>query len=162
MQSINRITIFIAICFVISCASKKQLPSTPESLDYQKSKIEHPTHYNSSTSKVVTQMKGYGNNAFSAATVAEKAAYEHLLFRGIPGTSQAYPIIKDEIAFRKTKGDLLDAFFSEGEYEKFTLSSTVIEPYSKRTKNTLIEFHINHLALSRALEQRKIISKFGL
>lgn len=162
MSLTNRIIIFIAICFLMSCASKKQFSDTEELFTDQKSRLERQTQSSSGFSKVVTQTKGYGDNAFSAATVAEKAAYEHLLFRGIPGTSQAYPIIKNEVAVRATKQDWLDAFFSTREYEKFTLSSKVIEPYSKHTKTTLIEFHINHLALSHALEQRKIISKFGL
>lgn len=121
--------------------------------------VNSQTPYNATLSTLTVEALGGGKNANVAIANAERIIYERLLFQGIPGTAQAYPLIKNE---QDAPKESLNAFFTNQIYKRFTITTQGIMPFSKKDKQMKIAFQINHKALRKYLVQNSIIPKFGL
>lgn len=121
--------------------------------------VTNRTPYNATLSTLTVEVLGGGKNANVAMTSAERVIYERLLFQGIAGTAQAYPLIKNE---QDVPAERLNVFFANQIYKRFTITAQAITPFSKKSKQMRLAFRINHKALRKHLEQNSIIPKFGL
>ncbi len=108
---------------------------------------------------------GYGKKGTIAIEEATKNAFEVLLFKGIPNSANANPLVEgSETEAKKTHKKYFETFFSSKQYQTFiTYSKVAIGPshYSKGTKKVTVNIGINIKSLRAELENSGIIRKFG-
>ena len=105
---------------------------------------------------------GYGNTKEKALHNAEQNAFEVLMFRGIPGSSQENALIANETDAKKKHKTFFDDFFEGKKYRTYMMASAP-EGYSRKkgyTKATT-NMKININSLRRNLEENNIVRKFG-
>lgn len=114
---------------------------------------------------ITIRSTGYGKNNGEAIRSAERNAIEQLLFRGIPGSQQAVPLVSIEESAAKSKYNLyFEELITEGRYRTFILSAVPVSNFVKhdRTKrNITLDVKVNLPALRSDLETRGVIRKFG-
>ena len=108
---------------------------------------------------------GNGKNTTEANTDAIKDGMWVILFRGLPGSSQARPLIPPDqfTEFDAENHPYFNEFWAD-RYNSFLIGSSHIR--TDKTKDagfvSVVEIIINMDALRRDLEQNGIIRKFGL
>ena len=105
---------------------------------------------------------GYGKTKEKALHNAEKNAFEVLIFRGIPGSSQENALVANENESKGQHKAFFKDFFEGQKYRTYMMSSSP-EGYARKkgyTKATT-NMKININSLRRNLEQNKVIRKFG-
>lgn len=114
---------------------------------------------------VTIRSTGSGSNKSEAVSAAELHAIEQLLFRGIPGSQQAVPLVSiDESEAKSRHKDYFDVLLEAGRHKSFILTSVPVSDFVRhnRTKrNITVDVHINLPALRRDLEKQGVIRKFG-
>lgn len=120
------------------------------------------TFLNDNSGTMTVSATGYGASNKNALHDAEIRTFNNLLFRGIAGSQQYRPMVKDEVSSKKSNGDFYDDFFEEG-YKKYIVSSDVSSRYKKAGKSGVkAAIQINMFSLRSALEKEGIIREFGL
>lgn len=114
------------------------------------------------TGTILVHATGYGNTEYNATVNAEKAAFNTLLFKGVPGSQYYLPLVEKEAESMEAHKDFYKNFFDNGGYKSFVVS-TNSSPLVKVKGNKKIEsdIKINVLSLRTNLEQNNIIRKFG-
>lgn len=110
------------------------------------------------------QSIGYGGDVGEAVRRAEESAFEALLFRGIPGSTQTSAMVAGRTDPLPRHARYFEAFFEGGRYATFmTESFTEGEAErSGRTHRVVVTLTIHENALRRDLERHGIIRTFGL
>lgn len=107
---------------------------------------------------------GLGQNKEEAIINAEENAFNVLLFRGLPESTQKMALVgPDEASLKEAHKQYFDQLFSGKRYRTFLMSSIpseLMQHYGGR-KSIAVDVKINATALRRDLEQRNIIRKFG-
>lgn len=128
---------------------------------------QHQVNFVSETQDAITlRVAVYGVRSKAAAQVAAQEALKALLFRGIPGSKQARPLINthEEEAYKAHKKYFRE-LFDEGRCTTFVLSNV---PLSARAKDASgrkyigFDVAVNITALRTDLEAQSVIRKFGL
>ena len=107
-------------------------------------------------------VKALGSDVQDAAYYSDVSAFENLLYKGIPDSSQELPLIESDRATQDLK-EYFAMFFERGEYLKFVTNQQVIAntrsgDYNFVEKNISIDL----FAFRRFLEEERIIKKFGI
>lgn len=114
---------------------------------------------------VTIRSTGCGSNKSEAVSAAELHAIEQLLFRGIPGSQQAVPLVSiDESAAKSRHKDYFDVLLEAGRHKSFILTSVPVSNFvrhNRTERNITVDVHINLPALRCDLEKQGIIRKFG-
>jgi hypothetical protein len=109
---------------------------------------------------VTVRSSGVGNTQEKAQIAAEQNAFNTLLFRGFPESSQKIPLIGyDEAGIVGQYGGYFDLLYGQRRYRTFVIHSRPIDRYAK--KQQTVELTINLNALRSDLEQNGVIRKFG-
>ena len=106
---------------------------------------------------------GYHKKSDLSILEAEKNAFNVVLFRGLPGTDIAVPLIANESDAKSKNKAFFDDFFDEGGYRNFIMGKST-DVSTKKIKGGFqsnISLQINITALRLHLEQKSIIRKFG-
>lgn len=127
---------------------------------------EHSAGFVSQQSGAITvRSTGYGKTAAKAMNSAEQQAVELLLFRGLPGSQQAAPLVGiDEAAAKARHKQYFEELLVNGRYKTFVLSSIPVSGfarYGRSRRNMTLDVRINLTALRSDLEAHGIIRKFG-
>jgi hypothetical protein len=114
---------------------------------------------------IEVQARGYGRNEREAIADAEKKALETLLFTGLTGSPQQYPLVNDPKA-RQTHSAYFNKLIEGGEYRSYLTTSNPMASKAEKDKRTgqktiLVTLEINVFALRRELEQSIVTRKFG-
>lgn len=114
---------------------------------------------------VMIRSTGYGKNKGDAISSAERNAIELLLFRGIPGSQQALPLVSiDESMAKSRHKRYFEELLIEERLKTFILSSVPVSNFVKSDqakRNITVDVRINLPALRSDLETQGIIRKFG-
>ena len=153
MKYIYLLTIF-SFCFLVeSC--KTHEPVTTAQVNY----------LGQSDGTITMRCVGVGDNREAISMNAEKNALNVLLFRGLPGSMQATPMIDMTENEAKTKYPAyLEELLEKGRYKTFIMSSVTTGELSKAdngAKQASIDIKVNVASLRRDLENNNIIRKFG-
>jgi hypothetical protein len=108
---------------------------------------------------------GYFKGGVEQTTfVAEKQAFETLLFRGIPGSAVSNPLIDiDEVEIKEKNKKYFDEFYDGKRYRTFVMSSEAIESkLSKGFRYVKLRMKINVSSLTKDLESKGVKRGFGL
>jgi hypothetical protein len=111
----------------------------------------------------VLTSNGYHKKASEAIIEAEKNAFNVILFRGLPGTDLAVPLIANENDARSKSKEYFERFFEKGGYRNFIMSKGESSS-SKKVKGgfqSSVTIQVNVTALRQDLEQNAVIRKFG-
>ena len=113
---------------------------------------------------ILVKSVGYGNIKSTAVEEAQVKAFRTLLFKGIPGSSQAQALIENESQSISENKSFYDDFFDGGRYKNFLMESSPITSLQRKggKKQMIVRIKINVGALRKDLEQKNIIRKFGL
>ncbi len=113
---------------------------------------------------ILLSCQGYGNNKKTAKIHAEKAAFQNLLFKGIPGSTQYVPLVgKNPASVQTAHADFFQSFFDQQQYERFILSRSWKKNRPKKQGSKLsVQLKIDVAALRSYLEEHQVIRKFGL
>lgn len=112
---------------------------------------------------ITVEADGFGKTRQLAIENAQYKALEIIMFRGLPGTDLAVPLIENE-SEAKSK---FKAYFDElkkSRFKNFITNTNVVSEFvkkSKGAKNITIQTEINYKALRIDLEQNQINRKFG-
>jgi len=155
-------TIGLILTFIIlSCSTAKKPAEQAVSYEYQRSGMVNLSGQQNGLLTVKSVQTA--ENINKAVVFAEINALENILFRGIPGSFQADPVISNEKeAMAKSKKVLEDLIFNEG-YRTFMTDSQLAERQDSKGAVTVtqqVTFDIP--ALRKHLEQNRVIRKFGL
>ena len=112
---------------------------------------------------ITLRCNGYGKTESDAIADAGRYAVEQLLFRGVPNTSQNYPLIgTDEITAKSRYEIYLSDMLNNYRYQSFlTLTTPVESGRDWGTYWTIADITINLRALRMDMENAGIIRKFG-
>ena len=114
---------------------------------------------------VTIRSTGYGQDKSKAIHSAEQNAVELLLFRGMPGSQQAIPMVSvDEAEVKARHNDYFKELLTNGRYRTFILSSVPVTNFIKHgqaKRNITVDVQINVPALRSDLETHNVIRKFG-
>lgn len=114
---------------------------------------------------VTIRSTGYGKSKGEAISSAEQNAIEQLLFRGMPESQQASPLVSiDEASVKSHNKRYFDELLTEGRHKTFILSSVPVSNFIKHDqakRNITVDVRINLPALRSDLEAHGIIRKFG-
>lgn len=114
---------------------------------------------------VTVRSTGYGKNKGEAIDAAERNAIELLLFRGVPGSQQAMPLVSiDESSARSRYKRYFEELLDEERHKTFILSSVPVSNFVKHDqtrRNITVDVRINLPALRSDLETQGVIRKFG-
>lgn len=117
---------------------------------------------NDSSETMTVSATGYGGTSQKALQDAEIRTFDNLLFRGIAGSQQYRPMVKDETSSKKSNSTFYADFFDQG-YKKYIVSSNVTSRHRKAGKSGVkAAIQINMFSLRSALEKEGIIREFGL
>jgi hypothetical protein len=126
----------------------------------------HQVNCLESTSQTISlRCTGIGKDRYSAINDAEKAAFNTLLFKGVPSSQQKDALISyNESECIKENNKYFNNLFSKGHYKTFITTSV---PVSELThcrgtmKMITVDVQINIYSLRKDLEQNNIIRAFG-
>ena len=146
--------LILAIGLISGCKSTAPMLKTAEA------------KYVSASSGTITMNSiGFGNNQSDAKTDAEKNAVDVLLFRGLPGSPQATPLISISESEAKTKySDYFTSFYKNERYKTFITSSrptSALQKNGKGKNSMYCDITVNLNSLRLDLEQQQVIRKFG-
>ena len=114
---------------------------------------------------VTIRSTGYGKSKGEAISSAEQNAIEQLLFRGMPGSQQAMPLVSiGESSAKSRYKRYFEELLTEGRHKTFILSSVPVSNFVKHDqakRNITVDVRINLPALRSDLESQGIIRKFG-
>ena len=132
-------------------------------------KVYSPQVKNNSTTEEGTiriQSTGLGNNLPEAYNNAVENAFSTLLYKGIPESIQATPMVPDEMRAKEQYAKVLSCFKDKGCYTQFLTSAS--KDSKERVRGTALlnyevksDVTINIRALRTYLEQNNVIRKFG-
>ncbi|MDR2564065.1 MAG: hypothetical protein LBC98_09025 [Prevotellaceae bacterium] len=110
---------------------------------------------------ITLRSEGVDDTEEKSQIAAEQNAFNTLLFRGIPGSSQKVPLIDfDETGIKSRYHSYFNEFFGkQRRYRTFVTQSQIAGEASKRL--VTVEITINLRALRSDLEQNGILRKFG-
>jgi hypothetical protein len=119
--------------------------------------------YMSEGNDVITvQSAGTGKDEAAALASAEKNAFNTLLFRGFPQSSQKTPLAgSNEKEVMAQHSAYFKEFYDGGRYLSFITSSQVTEGYDKQRQSLTVEVKINLRALRTDLEGQGVLRKLG-
>ena len=106
----------------------------------------------------------YKGNLDQTTFVAEKQAFETLLFRGIPGSEVPNPLIGiNEAEIKEKNKKYFEEFYDGKRYRTFVMSSENIETkMSKGFRYVKLRLKINVSSLTKDLESKGVKRGFGL
>ena len=106
---------------------------------------------------------GYGDDVDAAVQHAEEQAFWTLLFRGVPGSTQAQALVAEAMQGQTEEAPYFRAFFEDKRYLTFVVESALAEAPEqvKRSGRAVVDLTINLYALRRDLEQHGVIRRFG-
>ena len=113
------------------------------------------------------QSSGEGKNLPDAYNNAVENAFSTVLFKGVPESIQATPMIPDESAAKQQYGSVLSCFKDKTCYNQFLTSASQNGKKEKVRGGGLVNYQvqsdvtINIRALRTYLEQNNVIRKFG-
>ncbi|MBX2951605.1 MAG: hypothetical protein KF870_03805 [Leadbetterella sp.] len=149
----------ICTLILLSCTSGKKPVEQKTVYEYQRSGMVNLSRQQNGLLSVNSIQTAEDVN--KAVSFAEINALENILFRGIPGSLQADPIISNEKE-AMTKQALTKLIFNEG-YRIFMTDSRLIERQDSKNAVTVTqEVTFDIPALRKHLEQNGVIRKFGL
>jgi hypothetical protein len=114
---------------------------------------------------IILNSTGYYKGGVDETTfVAEKQAFETLLFRGIPGSEVSNPLIGiNEAEIKEKNKKYFDEFYTGKRYRTFVMSSEKIDTkQSKGFRSVKIRLKINVSSLTKDLEYKGVKRGFGL
>ncbi|HEY5392698.1 MAG TPA: hypothetical protein VIJ57_11315 [Hanamia sp.] len=133
-------------------------------------KMYSPQVKNNSTTEEGTiriQSSGEGKNLPDAYSNAVENAFSTVLFKGVPESIQATPMIPDEPTARQQYASVLSCFKDKTCYTQFLTSASQNGKKERVRGSSLINYQvqsdvtINIRALRTYLEQNNVIRKFG-
>lgn len=107
---------------------------------------------------------GYGRTKKEAISNSERNAFYNLLFKGIPGSQYALPMVTDAENVKKQHPKYFTQLLDEGGYKRFMMRSdlqTGFAPIQRGSENAVNRIKIDVTGLRRDLESNQIIRKFG-
>lgn len=146
---------------LFSCTTGQKVTEQKVNFEYQRSGMVNFSRQQNgllSVSSVQT-----AENVNKAVSFAEINALENILFRGIPGSLQADPVISNEKEAQVKSRQILDKLIFKEGYRTFMTDSQLIERQEDKNAVTVtqqVTFDIP--ALRKYLEQNQVIRKFGL
>lgn len=114
---------------------------------------------------IVLNSTGYYKGSVDQTTfVAEKQAFETLMFRGIPGSEVPNPLVGiNEAEIKGKHKAYFDEFYNSKRYRTFVMSSENIESrQSKGYRYVKLRLKINVSSLTKDLESKGVKRGFGL
>lgn len=145
------LSVIIILCFC-ACSSKKHLVQSSGLVSEQ-------------SGTITIRCTGYGNNQSEAISSAEQWAVELILFRGMPDSQQAMPMITDEFAAKSKHESYFDKFLNGGRHKTFIMFSIPVSKFTKnkgtKEKSIIMDVRINLSAMRTDLEINGIVRKFG-
>lgn len=156
MRKISLILTLVLVSFSYCSAQRKKTDKKVIPIAYTRSGNVEFDNYNKGLLSVTT--KQGAENLEKAIYYSEINALENILFKGIPGSPQEHPLIKEE-----KREPFLDKLIFDRDYEKFLTNSEVLETYKSEKMISVrqrVTFDIE--ALRKELEKNNIIRKFGL
>lgn len=151
MKSVSIILIF-SILTIFSCSSPKTITGE---VNYLGSK---------ETGTIDVNAAGYGRTKKEATENAERNAFHNLLFKGIPGSQYALPLVPDGENAQKLHKKYFNDLLTQDGYKRFMMTSSLqsgFKPISKGQENVTNQIRIDVTSLRRDLESNHIIRKFG-
>ncbi|MDJ1471464.1 hypothetical protein QNI19_27395 [Cytophagaceae bacterium DM2B3-1] len=111
---------------------------------------------------VVLNVTSYGRGK-AALQKAEKMAFETILFRGVPGSSQTQPLVQNETQARQEHARYFEDLLTNEHYRSFLMQAEPIARASHKAgqKRMSVKIKINIVALRQHMEQQGVIQKFG-
>jgi len=107
----------------------------------------------------------FGKTVDEAMASAECHAIELLLFRGLPESQQAVPLVGiDEATAKFRHKQYFETLLVDGRYKTFVLASIPVSDFAKHghsQRNMTMDVRINLTALRSDLETHGIVRKFG-
>ncbi len=152
MRSFVLLVSSLVLITFLGCSKKQYPPFSPELSFVSKE----------ANGLVILRSNGFGGNIDAATNDAQRNAFYHIIFKGIPGTELNVPMVDNEANAKAKHKDYIDKFFG-GKYQEFMLTSTI-------TSNLIavnggyqitVEVKINTNSLRKDLEQNQVIRKFG-
>lgn len=119
---------------------------------------------NSEPGTLLLNTAGYGRTKKEAIINAEKNAIYNVLFKGIPGTQYALPLVADGESVLKKQKKYFDLLLDGEGYKRFMMLSdqqTGFVPMTSGSENIQNRVKIDVTSLRRDLETNQIIRKFG-
>lgn len=114
---------------------------------------------------ITIRSTGFGKTVDGAMASAERHAIELLLFRGLPESQQAVPLVEiDEATAKSRHKQYFETLLVDSRYKTFVLASIPVSDFAKRghsQRNITMDVRINLTALRSDLETHDIIRKFG-
>lgn len=158
MKTVHLLPALTALCLAVACGS-----STPVVHHNEVRKADVSSEETVEPGTLWVNASGYGKDEPAAIHDAEKAAFSHLLFQGIPGTQWNLPMVPNESVSKRDNAAFYTGFFDGKGYRDFVMSSTP-GPLNKVGGADRLDTRIkvNVQALRMHLEKNNIIRKFGL
>lgn len=146
---------------ILSCTTAQKVTEQKITYEYQRSGMVNLSSQQNGLLSVNSVQTA--ENVNKAVNFAEINALENILFRGVPGSFQADPVISNEKdAVTKSKAVLNELIFREG-YRVFMTDSRLTDRQDDKSAVTVtqqVTFDIP--ALRKYLEENRVIRKFGL
>jgi len=153
--------LWLCLIIILSCTAGKKPAEQKIAYEYQRSGMVNLSRQQNGLLSVNSVQTA--ENVNKAVSFAEVNALENILFRGIPGSLQADPVISNEKeAMAKSKQALNELILNEG-YRTFMTDSRLTERQDSKGAVTVTqEVTFDIPALRKYLEQNGVIRKFGL
>lgn len=146
---------------LFSCTTGQKVTEQKMTFEYQRSGMVNLSKQQSGLLSVNSVQTA--ENINKAVSFAEINALENILFRGIPGSLQADPVISNEKEARvKSRQILNELIFKEGYRTFMTDSQLIARQEDKNAVTVTQEVTFDIPALRKYLEQNQVIRKFGL
>jgi hypothetical protein len=107
---------------------------------------------------------GYGRTKKEAIENAERNAFYNLLFKGIPGSQYALPMVPGGADAQPKHKKYFDNLLEQKGYKLFMMSSDLqsdFQPIKRASENVMNLVKIDVTSLRRDLESNQIIRKLG-
>jgi hypothetical protein len=98
------------------------------------------------TGVFILNANGYHKKSHLSIIEAEKNAFNVVLFRGLPGTDLAIPLIANESDIRSKNEAFFNDFFDKGGYRNFIMGKST-NVSTKKIKRTQVVFNITATSL---------------
>ena len=111
---------------------------------------------------VMLNVACYGRGK-AALQAAQRMAFETLLFRGIPGSTQSQPLVENESHAKQLNAPYFQELLDQQRFRQFLMQVTPISSSARVAgqKRRIFLMKINVQALRRDLEQNEVIRKLG-
>lgn len=118
---------------------------------------------NTEPGTIYLESTGVGKSENDAYNNAAYNAFNAVLFKGIPGSVQASPMIDDETKARADHAEVLKCFTNVDCYNKFVAYSEKVGAPVKTNEGLSadLKIKINIRTLKTYLEQNSVVRKFG-